>query len=80
MSAQEMKNFEAQIALLSYAEQLSLMAYLVKLLQEREAENDGFEGDEEARNGLDEAIAEVERGEGFYYDSVDEMFADAKNA
>ena len=45
MSAQEMKNFEAQIALLSYAEQLSLMAYLVKLLQEREAENDGFDGE-----------------------------------
>lgn len=32
----------------------------------------------EGMNGLDEAIAEVERGEVFYYDNVDEMFADAK--
>ena len=29
--------------------------------------------------GLDEAIAEEEKGEVFYYDSVDEMFADIKN-
>ena len=79
MSAQELKNFEAQLALLSYAEQLSLMAYLVKLLQEREAENDGFEGDEEARNGLDEAIAEVERGEYEVFHSFDEFKA-AMNA
>ena len=35
---------------------------------------------QEGLNGLDKAIAEVERGEVFYYDSVDEMFADAKNA
>lgn len=34
----------------------------------------------EGKNGLDEAIAEVERGEVFYYNNVDEMFADAKNA
>lgn len=30
----------------------------------------------EDTTALDEAIAEVERGEVFYYDSVDEMFAD----
>ena len=34
----------------------------------------------EGKNGLDEAIAEVERGEVFYYNNVDEMFADAQNA
>ena len=34
----------------------------------------------EGNNGLDEAIAEVERGEVFYYNNVDEMFADAQNA
>ena len=34
----------------------------------------------EGKNGLDEAIAEVEFGEVFYYDNVDEMFADAQNA
>ena len=34
----------------------------------------------ERKNGLDEAIAEVERGEVFYYNNVDEMFADAQNA
>ena len=33
MSAQEMKNFEAQLALLSFAEQLSLMESLAKLMQ-----------------------------------------------
>ena len=33
MSAMELKNFENQIDLLSFAEQLSLMEYLVKLLQ-----------------------------------------------
>ena len=34
----------------------------------------------EGKNGLDEAIAEVERGEVFYYNNVDEMFAYAQNA
>ena len=34
----------------------------------------------EGKNGLDEAIAEVERREVFYYNNVDEMFADAQNA
>ena len=34
----------------------------------------------EGKNGLDEAIAEIERGEVFYYNNVDEMFADAQNA
>ena len=62
MSAMEMRNLESQVALLSYAEQLSLMAYLVKLLQQQ-TEADGLEGGAEARNGLDEAIAQVERCE-----------------
>ena len=33
MSAMELKNFENQIDLLSFAEQLSLMEYLARLLQ-----------------------------------------------
>lgn len=36
--------------------------------------------EETAKNGLDEAIEEVKRGEVFYYDTVDEMMADLKNA
>ena len=34
----------------------------------------------EGKNGLDEAIVEVECGEVFNYNNVDEMFADAQNA
>lgn len=33
MSAMELKNFENQLELLSFAEQLSVMEYLAKLLQ-----------------------------------------------
>ncbi len=33
MSAMELKNFENQLELLSFAEQLSIMEYLAKLLQ-----------------------------------------------
>ena len=36
MSAQELKNFEAQLALLSFAEQLSLMEYLAKIMQQKQ--------------------------------------------
>ena len=35
---------------------------------------------EEGMNGLDEAIAEVERGEYSVYKNFDELLADAKNA
>ena len=33
MSAKELKNFEEQLELLSFAEQLSIMEYLAKLMQ-----------------------------------------------
>ena len=33
MSANELKNFESQLELLSFAEQLSVMEYLARLLQ-----------------------------------------------
>ena len=35
MSAMELKNFEIQLELLSFAEQLSIMEYLAKLLQRK---------------------------------------------
>ncbi|MBQ7158425.1 MAG: hypothetical protein IJS09_03230 [Treponema sp.] len=49
MSAQELKNFEAQLALLSYAERLAIIEYLAKSLQpayneEKEALALGFFG------------------------------------
>ena len=78
MSAVELRNFESQLDLLSYAEQLAIMEYLVRLMKRRheESASDGFEGDEKARNGLDEAIAQVERGEYSTYNSFDELLAE----
>lgn len=32
------------------------------------------------KNGLDEAIEEEKRGEVFYYDTVEDLLADVKNA
>lgn len=78
MSAMEMRNLESEIALLSYGEQLSLMAYLVKQLQNR-GEGDGFEGDAAARNGLDEAIREMENGEYDTYENFDDFLAEVAN-
>lgn len=81
MSAMELRNFESQLDLLSYAEQLAVMEYLVRLMKRRHEErtSDGFEGDEQARNGLDEAIAQVERGEYSTYNSFDELLAEIGN-
>ncbi|WP_294429686.1 hypothetical protein [uncultured Treponema sp.] len=81
MSAMELRNFESQLDLLSYAEQLAVMEYLIKLMKRRQEESvsDGFEGDEQARNGLDEAIAQVERGEYSSYNSFDELLAEIGN-
>lgn len=46
MSAAEMKNLENELALLSYAEQLAVIEYLVRRMR-RQTENqaDGFEGE-----------------------------------
>ena len=39
MSAKELKQFESQLELLSYAEQLAIIEFLAKLLQKRQKEN-----------------------------------------
>ncbi len=77
MSAKELKNFKSQLAMLSFTEQLSLMEYLLKLMKKRQekASNNTFDSDSVARNGLDEAIAEEERGEVEVFDSFDEFKA-----
>ena len=81
MSAMELRNFESQLDLLSYAEQLAIMEYLVKLMKRRQEESvsDAFEGDEQARNGLDEAIAQVERGEVEVFDTFEDFKAAMAN-
>ena len=75
MSAMELRNFESQLDLLSYAEQIAIMEYLVKLMKRRQKESvsDDFEGDVQARNGLDEAIAQVERGEVEVFDTFEDF-------
>lgn len=60
---------------LDYNQRIILLNILAQSLY-----NDQIPQFEEGKNGLDEAIAEVERGEVFYYDTVDEMFTDAQNA
>ena len=81
MSAMELRNFESQLDLLSYAEQLAIMEYLVKLMKRRQEESvsDAFEGDVQARNGLDEAIAQVERGEVEVFDTFEDFKAAMAN-
>ena len=81
MSAMELRNFESQLDLLSYAEQLAIMEYLVKLMKRRQEESvsDGFEGDVQARNSLDEAIAQVERGEVEVFDTFEDFKAAMAN-
>ena len=39
MSAKELQNFENQLELLSYAEQLAILEFLAKLLQRKQKEN-----------------------------------------
>ena len=39
MSAKELRNFENQLELLSYAEQLAILEFLAKLLQRKQKEN-----------------------------------------
>ncbi len=60
---------------LDYNQRIILLNLLAQSLY-----NDEIPQFKDGKNGLDEAIAEVEHGEVFYYDTVDEMFADAKNA
>lgn len=46
MSAAEMKNLENELAMLSYAEQLAVIEYLVKRMRRQtETQTDSFEGE-----------------------------------
>lgn len=81
MSAAELKNFESQLAMLSYAERLAIIEYLVKTLQqsyveEKTAMADGFSGGVKERKELDEAISEFKRGEYDTYDSFDDFLSE----
>ena len=55
------------------------MAYLVNLLQKRNEQSDDFEGDDQARNGLDMAIHEFENGEYDTYKSFDDFLAEVEH-
>ena len=55
------------------------MAYLVNLLQKRNEQSDDFEGDAQARNGLDMAIHEFENGEYDTYKSFDDFLAEVEH-
>ena len=84
MSAQELKKFESQLDLLSYADRLAIIEYLVKSLQksyneEKTAKADGFSGGTEERRELDEAIAEFDCGKYDTYDSFDDFLAEIEN-
>ncbi len=68
MSNAELNSFERQLSFLSYAEQLSVLAYLVKLLQER--------NEESQVNGLDVAIHELNNGEYETYNNFDDFMAE----
>ena len=68
MSNAELNSFERQLSFLSYAEQLSVLAYLVKSLQER--------NEESQVNGLDVAIHELNNGEYETYNNFDDFMAE----
>ena len=71
MSSAELNSFERQLSFLSYAEQLSVLAYLVRLLQER--------NEEDQVNGLDVAIQELNRGEYEAYNNFDDFMAEVEH-
>ena len=75
MSAKELKNFENQLSLLTFAEQITIMEYLLKLMKKRQSEfsDNIFNTDAQAKNDLDEAIAEVERGDIEVFNSFDDF-------
>ena len=75
MSVKELKTFKSQLAMLSFTEQLSIMEYLLKLMKKRQEEASNNTSDSVVRNGLDEAIDEVERGEVEVFNSFDEFKA-----
>ena len=60
---------------LDYNQRIILLNMLAQSLY-----NDEIPQFTDGKNGLDKAISEAQHGEVFYYDNVDEMFADAQNA
>ena len=84
MSAAEMKNFESQLAMLSYAERLAIIEFLAKSLQQSYAEEksvlaDGFSGGQKERRELDEAISDFNSGKYDTYDSFDDFVSEIAN-
>ncbi|MBQ6565448.1 MAG: hypothetical protein IJL80_00195 [Treponema sp.] len=63
MSAMELRNFERQLELLSYTEQLAIIEYLAKLLQKRHdtVENAGDITDVEKINAVLDRIPDAEQ-------------------
>lgn len=63
MSAMELRNFERQLELLSYTEQLAIIEYLAKLLQKRHGtvENAGDITDVEKINAVLDRIPDAEQ-------------------
>ena len=63
MSAMELRNFERQLELLSYTEQLAILEYLAKLLQKKHgtAENAGDAMNVERINAVLDRIPDSEQ-------------------
>lgn len=74
MSALELQNFQNQIALLSYAEQLSIVEFIIKSMQKRENDNQL-----EEKNALDVAIEEEKNGEFEYFDNFADLMSSVGN-
>ena len=66
---------ELTTTVLDYNHRIILLNLLAQSLY-----SDEISQHEEGMNGLDEAIAEVERGEYSVYKNFDELLADARNA
>ena len=77
MSAAEMKNLENELDMLSYAEQLAVIEYLVKRMRRQtENQSDEFEGEpNEETLAAAEEIREMQRNPelGKSYTDVDQM-------
>ena len=63
MSAQELRNFERQLELLSYTEQLAIIAFLAKLLQKQQKDNSNYSTKDEVEqiNAVLDKISESEQ-------------------
>lgn len=63
MSAQELRNFERQLELLSYTEQLAIIEFLAKLLQKQQKDNSNYSTKDEVEkiNAVLDKISESEQ-------------------